>query len=201
MAVSTYGAKYAVTTVPLRFPRLRRGRQNVQRQAGKLNQEMIKNSNLRIVGLSRRGARLLTASKAIPTPTELKGLKLRVPEIKTWVDVWKEIGALPTPVAWPEVFTALQTGVVNGQENPVLQIFEGKLYEVQKFVMMTEHISSYFHWVVNEKFYQEPHPGQRKVGEDAIKSATAWGRKTGREERRACARPWKESRREVRRGG
>ena len=49
----------------------------------------------------------------------MKGLKLRVPEIKTWVDVWKEIGALPTPVAWPEVFTALQTGVVNGQENPI----------------------------------------------------------------------------------
>ena len=176
MAVSTYGAKYAVTTVPFVFPGYAGVDKAYNGKLGeKLNQEMIKNGNLRIVGLSRRGARLLTASKAIPTPTELKGLKLRVPEIKTWVDVWKEIGALPTPVAWPEVFTALQTGVVNGQENPVLQIFEGKLYEVQKFVMMTEHISSYFHWVVNEKFYQGLTPANRKIVEDAIKSATAWG--------------------------
>jgi tripartite ATP-independent transporter DctP family solute receptor len=176
MAVSTYGAKYAVMTVPFVFP----GYEGVDKAykgplGEKLNEAMIKNGNLRIVGLSRRGARLLTANKPIPSPAELKGLKLRVPEIKTWVDVWKEVGALPTPVAWPEVFTALQTGVVNGQENPILQIFEGKLYEVQKFVMMTEHISSYFHWVVNEKFYQGLTPANRKIVEDAIKSATAWG--------------------------
>jgi tripartite ATP-independent transporter DctP family solute receptor len=176
MGVSTYGAKYAVTTVPFVFP----GYEGVDKAYNgklgeKLNEAMIKNGNLRIVGLSRRGARLLTAGKAIPSPAELKGLKLRVPEIKTWVDVWKEMGALPTPVAWPEVFTALQTGVVNGQENPILQIFEGKLYEVQKFVMMTEHISSYFHWVVNEKFYQGLTPANRKIVEEAIKGATAWG--------------------------
>ena len=176
MGVSTYGAKYAVTTVPFVFP----GYEGVDKAYNgklgeKLNEAMIKNGNLRIVGLSRRGARLLTANKPIPSPAELKGLKLRVPEIKTWVEVWKEIGALPTPVAWPEVFTALQTGVVNGQENPVLQIYEAKLYEVQKYVMMTEHISSYFHWVVNEKFYQGLTPANRKIVEDAIKSATAWG--------------------------
>jgi TRAP-type transport system periplasmic protein len=176
MGVSTYGAKYAVTTVPFVFPGYEGVDKFYQGKLGaKLNEEMVKNGNLRIVGLSRRGARLLTANKAIPTPAELKGLKLRVPEIKTWVEVWKEIGALPTPVAWPEVFTALQTGVVNGQENPVLQIFEAKLYEVQKFVMMTEHISSYFHWVVNEKFYQGLTPANRKMVEEAIKSATAWG--------------------------
>jgi tripartite ATP-independent transporter DctP family solute receptor len=176
MGVSTYGAKYAVMTIPFVFP----GYEGVDKAYNgkigeRLNEDMIKNGNQRIVGLSRRGARLLTASKPIPSPVELKGLKLRVPEIKTWVDVWKEMGALPTPVAWPEVFTALQTGVVNGQENPILQIFEGKLYEVQKFVMMTEHISSYFHWVVNEKFYQGLTPANRKIVEDAIKSATAWG--------------------------
>jgi len=176
MGVSTYGAKYAVMTVPFVFP----GYEGVDKAYNgpigeKLNEAMIKNGNQRIVGISRRGARLLTANKPITTPADVKGLKLRVPEIKTWVDVWKEIGALPAPVAWPEVFTALETGVVNGQENPVLQIFEGKLYEVQKFVMMTEHISSYFHWVVNEKFYQGLTPANQKIVVDAIKGATAWG--------------------------
>ena len=176
MGVSTWGAKYAVTSVPWLFA----GYDSVEKvYKGKigqlLNDAMIKNGNVRIVGLSRRGARLLTASNAIPSPAELKGLKLRVPEIPQWVTVWKQIGALPTPVAWPEVFTALQTGVVNGQENPIMQIYEAKLYEVQKFVMMTEHLSTYFHWIVNEKFYQSLSPEHRKLVEDTVRTAADWG--------------------------
>ena len=134
MAVSTYGVKYAVMSGPFLFPGYDAVDKVYKGKLGeKLNEALIKNGNLRILGLSRRGARLLTANKPIPSPTELKGLKLRVPEIPQWVTVWKELGALPTPVAWPEVFTALQTGVVNGQENPIMQIYEGKLYEVQKY--------------------------------------------------------------------
>ena len=176
MAVSTYGVKYAVMSAPFLFPGYDAVDKVYKGKLGeKLNEALVKNGNLRILGLSRRGARLLTASKPIPSPTELKGLKLRVPEIPQWVAIWKELGALPTPVAWPEVFTALQTGVVNGQENPIMQIYEGKLYEVQKFVMMTEHISSYFHWVANEKFLQGLSLANRKLVEDVVKSAADWG--------------------------
>ncbi len=176
MAVSTYGVKYAVMSAPFLFPGYEAVDKVYKGKIGELlNEALVKNGNLRILGLSRRGARLLTANKPIPTPAEVKGLKLRVPEIPQWVAVWKELGALPTPVAWPEVFTALQTGVVNGQENPVLQIYEGKLYEVQKYVMMTEHISSYFHWVANEKFLQGLSPANRKMVEDVVKSAADWG--------------------------
>lgn len=175
MAISTYGAKYAVTSVPFLFPDYAAVDKVYKGKLGQLlNDALIKNGNLRILGLSRRGARLLTANMAIPSPAELKGLKLRVPEIPQWVTVWKEVGALPTPVAWPEVFTALQTGVVNGQENPILQIYEAKLFEVQKFVMLTEHLSPYFHWLANEKFFQSLSPANRKIVEDAIKSATEW---------------------------
>ncbi len=176
MAISTYGAKYAVTSVPWLFPGYEVVEKVYKGKIGeKLNEALIKNGNLRILGLSRRGARLLTANIPIPTPVEVKGLKLRVPEIPQWVTVWKEVGALPTPVAWPEVFTALQTGVVNGQENPIMQIHEAKLYEVQKYVMMTEHLSTYFHWIVNEKFYQGLSPANRKIVADAVKSAADWG--------------------------
>ena len=108
----------------------------------KLNEAMIKNGNLRIVGLSRRGARLLTANKPIPTPVATEG-----PEAPGAGD--QDLGRglegnrRPAhPGGGAEVFTALQTGAVNGQENPVLQISEAKLYEVQKFVMMTEHLST-----------------------------------------------------------
>jgi tripartite ATP-independent transporter DctP family solute receptor len=176
MGISTYGAKYAVTSVPFLFPGYEVVEKVYKGKIGeKLNEAMIKSGNLRILGLSRRGARLLTANIPIPSPVEVKGLKLRVPEIPQWVTVWKEVGALPTPVAWPEVFTALQTGVVNGQENPIMQIHEAKLFEVQKYVMMTEHLSTYFHWIANEKFLQGLSPANRKIVEEAVKSAADWG--------------------------
>ena len=108
MGVSTWGAKYAVISAPWLFPGYDAVEKVYKGKIGQLlNEAMIKNGNVRIVGLSRRGARLLTASNPITNPSELKGLKLRVPEIPQWVAVWKQIGALPTPVAWPEVFTAM----------------------------------------------------------------------------------------------
>jgi tripartite ATP-independent transporter DctP family solute receptor len=176
MAVSTYGVKYAVMSAPFLFPGYDGVDKVYKGKLGeKLNEALVKSGNMRILGLSRRGARLLTANIPIPSPAELKGLKLRVPEIPQWVAIWKEVGALPTPVAWPEVFTALQTGVVNGQENPILQIHEAKLYEVQKYVMMTEHLSPYFHWLANEKFFQGLSPANRKIVAEAVKGAADWG--------------------------
>jgi tripartite ATP-independent transporter DctP family solute receptor len=185
MGIAIYAPKYAVTSVPFVFPDYGSVEKAYEGQLGqKLDADMTKNGNMRLLGLSRRGARLLTANKAIPTPAELKGLKLRVPEIATWVAVWKELGALPTPVAWPEVFTALQTGVVNGQENPILQIYEAKLYEVQKYVMLTDHLSAYFHWFGNTKFLAGLSAEHRKIVEDAVKMATAWG--SGQQEEKSA---------------
>jgi tripartite ATP-independent transporter DctP family solute receptor len=185
MGIAIYAPKYAVTSVPFVFPDYSVVQKAYEGKLGqKLNEAMIQNGNMRLLGLSKRGARLLTASKPIPSPAELKGLKLRVPEIATWVAVWKEIGALPTPVAWPEVFTALQTGVVNGQENPMLQIYEAKLYEVQKYVMLTDHLSAYFHWFGNEKFLRGLSPEHRKIVEDAVRTATAWG--SGKQEEKTA---------------
>ena len=185
MGIAIYAPKYAVSSVPFVFPDYSAVQKAYAGKLGqKLDEAMIQNGNMRLLGLSKRGARLLTASKSIQSPADLKGLKLRVPEIATWVAVWKELGALPTPVAWPEVFTALQTGVVNGQENPILQIYEAKLYEVQKYVMLTDHLSAYFHWFGNQKFLQGLSSEHRKIVEDAVKHATAWG--SGKQEEKTA---------------
>ena len=185
MGIAIYAPRYAVTSVPFVFPDYSLVQKAYEGRLGqKLNEAMIQNGTMRLLGLSKRGARLLTANKPINTPADIKGLKLRVPEIATWVAVWKEIGALPTPVAWPEVFTALQTGVVNGQENPILQIYEAKLYEVQKYVMLTDHLSAYFHWFGNEKFLQGLSPENRRIVEDAVRMATAWG--SGKQEEKTA---------------
>ena len=105
---------------------------------------IVKNGNMRLLGLSLRTPRNLTSNKPIKTPEDIKGARLRVPEIPAWVEIWSAVGALPSPVAWPEVYTSLQTGVIQMQENPFSPIHSGKLFEVQDYVNLTEHVYSFF---------------------------------------------------------
>jgi len=107
-----------------------------------LNATIEKDWNVRTEGIILRGARVLTANKAIPTLAELRGLKLRLPPLKLQIDSWTALGAIPTPVTFSEVYMALQTGVVDAQENPPETILAYKFYEAQKFLMLTEHIFS-----------------------------------------------------------
>jgi len=178
MCIAYYAPKYAATGVPYVFPDYSFVRKAYEGKLGeKINESFITNGRFRLAGLQKRGARLLTANKPIYTLADLKGAKLRVPEIKAWVEVWKELGALPTPIAWPEVFTSLQTHVIDMQENPVANIYEAKLYEVQNYVILTEHLCAYFHWLINEDFYQSLSPEYKKVVLNAVKEATDWGSK------------------------
>lgn len=81
-----------------------------------------------------------TKSKGLRTPADARGMKLRVPEVAMYLDMIRSIGATPTPMALAEVYMSLQTGVVDGQENPLTVINSTKFFEVQKFVSLTAHI-------------------------------------------------------------
>src|SRR5690606_20026622 len=78
--------------------------------------------------------------RPIVKPQDLKGIKLRVPAGEWRVKMFQAYGANPTPMAYGEVFTALKTGVMDGQENPVPQIWGGKFYEVQKYISLSGHV-------------------------------------------------------------
>jgi TRAP-type transport system periplasmic protein len=87
------------------------------------------------------GFRNVTSSvKPIATPADLKGLKIRTPGNQLWVSLFQDLGAAPTPVNFGELYAALQTHVVDGEENPLALIDSAKLYEVQSYVSMTGHI-------------------------------------------------------------
>jgi tripartite ATP-independent transporter DctP family solute receptor len=176
MVIAQYAPKYGVTSVPFVFPDYESVAMAYDGKLGeKMNESLKENGNLRLIGRSLRGARLLTATKPIRTPADLKGVKIRVPEIATWLTAWQAVGAQPTPVAWTEVFTALQTGVVDAQENPIAQIYEAKLYEVQDYIMMTEHLLAYFHWVINDDFLNSLSSEQQQIVLEVVKDATDWG--------------------------
>jgi tripartite ATP-independent transporter DctP family solute receptor len=95
----------------------------------------------RIIGVWENGFRQITNSKhPINKPEDLQGIKLRTPK-GTWrVKMFKAYGANPSPMALSEVFVALQTGVMDGQENPLAQIYPLRFYEVQKYLSMTGHV-------------------------------------------------------------
>jgi len=96
---------------------------------------------LKVIAVWENGYRHITNSKRpINTPDDLKGIKLRVPEGKWRVKMFQTYGANPSPMKFSEVFTALQTGVMDGQENPFTQIYSAKFQEVQKFLSLTGHV-------------------------------------------------------------
>lgn len=110
---------------------------------------------------------LTTKAKAVHGPDDLKGMKIRVQPVGIYLDTIRAMGANPTPMDWKEVYLGLQSGVIDGQENPPSVIFSAKLFEVQKYVMLTGHITQNQAIVINEKFYQGLSPAFQKILLDA----------------------------------
>ena len=127
---------------------------------------------LRLLDYVYFGPRQLT-TKTTParTPAQVKGLKIRVMEAPIYLATWRALGASPVPMAWPEVFTGLQQGTIDAQENPYELIVSNSLFEVQKYVMLTAHITQNQAIVINEKFYQGLSPEHRKILTDAAYEA------------------------------
>ena len=100
----------------------------------------LESKNLVFLAWRCNGIRQTTNNKRpITKPDDLKGLKIRTPLDPATVDMFAAMGATPQQISWGEVYLALQSGVVDGQENPLANIYAGKLYEVQKFVSFTNH--------------------------------------------------------------
>jgi TRAP-type transport system periplasmic protein len=101
----------------------------------------VEKKGYNIIAVWENGFRHITNNKRpINVPADLQGIKLRTPKGKWRVKMFQAYGANPTPLAFSEVFTALQTGTMDGQENPYAQIYSGKFHEVQKFLSITGHV-------------------------------------------------------------
>jgi tripartite ATP-independent transporter DctP family solute receptor len=132
-------------------------------------------SGYRIIAIWENGFRQITNSKhPIVKPDDLKGLKLRVPG-GTWrVKMFKAYGANPSPLAFSEVFVALQTGVMDGQENPLTQIYSAKLQEVQKYLSLSGHVYTPAYLTVGSRRWATMPADVRKILEDTAKETQAF---------------------------
>ena len=135
----------------------------------------IEKKGLKVLAVWENGYRHITNNKKpIKVPADLSGIKLRVPEGKWRVKMFQTYGANPSPMKFSELFTALQTGVMDGQENPFTQIYSAKLQEVQKYLSLSGHVYTPAYLVVGLRRYGTLPADVRKVLEDTARETQAY---------------------------
>src|ERR671922_2025599 len=135
----------------------------------------VEKKGLKLLAVWENGFRHITNNKhAIVTPADLKGIKLRVPEGKWRVKMFQAYGANPSPMKFSEVFVALQTGVMDGQENPLTQIYSAKFQEVQKYLSLSGHVYTPAYLTAGSRKFNGLPDDVRKVLEDTAKETQAF---------------------------
>jgi TRAP-type transport system periplasmic protein len=138
--------------------------------------EIAAKTQFRIIGAGYRGARHMSSNKKVEKLDDLKGVKLRVPPLKMYRMTWEVLGASATPMGVAELFTSMQNGVVDGQENPLEALEQFKFYEVQKYVVETAHVMGAMTFIFHDpKFKSLPADLQvvlKEEGEKVMLSAT-----------------------------
>ena len=138
---------------------------------------------LKVLAVWENGYRHITNSKRpIRVPADLQGIKLRVPEGKWRVRMFQAYGANPSPMKFSELFTALQTGVMDGEENPFTQIYSAKLQEVQKYLSLSGHVYTPAYLTVGLSHWNSLPVDVRKVLEDTAKETQAYVYETAAKE-------------------
>ncbi|OGR09684.1 MAG: hypothetical protein A2097_07240, partial [Desulfobacula sp. GWF2_41_7] len=129
-------------------------------------------SKLRVISWLPTAFRNFSNSvRQIRTPEDMKGLKMRTMQVPIHMSMVKALGANPTPIPWEELYSALQTGVVDGQENPPYAVVMAKLYEVQKYYTLDNHLLNVAVVVINDKFFNELKPADQQIIKHAARQA------------------------------
>jgi tripartite ATP-independent transporter DctP family solute receptor len=160
--------------VPYLFSSPRQIEKTISGRIGKEIDRIFQANGLVWAGEYFRGNRQLTSNRMVRGVEDLKGLKIRLPENPDWIHVWKAFGALPTPIPSPEVFAALQTGVVDAQENPVSSNYDKRIWEVQKYTILTNHIVDLEGYVLSKKFLDSLDAETRELVIRTAKDALKW---------------------------
>jgi TRAP-type transport system periplasmic protein len=171
--LASFAPAFQVTEMPYTFQNTEIGRLVFHGQFGKeLSDEIAAKSNIRILSYLPSAFRsFMNNKRPIRTPADMKGLKMRTMETSIHMEMVKALGASPTPIAWSELYSALQTGVVDGQENAPYVVLLGKLQEVQKFYTLDNHLLNLALIIINDKFYKGLPPDDRRVFDYAARQA------------------------------
>lgn len=178
-------AQFAPITTILSLPYLFRDHEQAFKLlAGPLGLQIetaLRERGLRVLGWGDNGARVYTNnSKPLNVPADLAGLKIRSPQSPVNLAVTKALGGIPVAIPYGEVYTALQQKTIDGQENAVINIYPARLYEVQKFMTMTDHLLSFTVLLVNDQFYAKLPDDQKQAVMAAAREATEFQRQASK---------------------
>jgi tripartite ATP-independent transporter DctP family solute receptor len=140
--------------------------------------DIEKKTGLKVIGLLDSGGyfAITNSKRPIKSLADMKDLRIRTMTLPTHEAIISSLGGKPTALPWAEVYTALQTGVADGQMNPVPMIAFAKFDEVQKYLTLTQHIITPYVWFMNKDFYNSLTPDERYVVDYAAKAAVTAGR-------------------------
>ena len=166
---------FAVIELPYMYPSKEVALDVLNGDAGDEMLARLENQGLVGLGWMENGLRHITNNvRPIKTPEDLQGIKLRTMKVPAHVDTFKALGANPTPMNFGEVYSALQQGVIDGQENPVALIDSQRFYEVQKHVSLTGHVFTVYIPVVGEWFWSGLTEDQQSLLREAMTDAAAY---------------------------
>ncbi len=136
-------------------------------------EDMAKVAKLRTVAAIPRMPRQLSCNKVVKTPADMKGLKIRVPETALWKRTFELFGSSPTPLPFPEVFQALRSKLIDGQENPIALTFNSGIFDANTHLSLTEHMMQDNCLLVADQVYQKLSPDLRKAVDQASRDSEA----------------------------
>lgn len=146
--------------------------------AGKALFEQLDKVGLTGLAFFENGFRNITNSrKPIKVPDDVKGLKIRVPQSQTLVKTFEALGANPVPMAYGELYTAMETGAIDSQDHPISTLYAGKFYEVQKYLSMTHHGYAAVPLVMNSRKFDKLTPEQQQIFKECAAEAATYQRK------------------------
>lgn len=153
--VANYNTKMYVLEIPYLFTSNDQYLAYLASDAGKaMMQDLVDVAGIRCIGFAPREARQTTTNKEIHSIEDFAGMKIRVPSAASLVAFWEAVGTAPVTMAFNDVYQSLATGVIEAQENPLDMIYSSQFYEVQKYVVMTNHALNMSLLMVSENFYQ-----------------------------------------------
>ncbi len=183
--VANFVPEFEIFNFPFLFPNEQVADEVLGGATGKEILGKLQEQNQGLVGVDywEQGFFLLTNNKhEVKTVEDIKGLKIRSIENGIQLDTLRALGANPTPMAWSELFTAMQQGVVDGQQNPIANIYSAKFYEVQDYLTITNHHYGPSIFLVSEIFWNKLSDEEKGLVEKAIKSGNDEAKRIMREE-------------------
>lgn len=181
--LANFISEFLIFDYPFLFPNEEVADEVLDEEMGKRLLDLLPQQNLIGLAYWENGFRDLTNStRPVSSMQDLKGLKVRTMESELHLSAFRKLGANPTPMAFGELFTAMQQGTVDGQENPISTIYLEGFYEVQKYISNTHHVYTPFIFLMSKPFYESLNEKEQKVVSEAAREAGKYQRKLNRKD-------------------